>query len=97
MSGSKFFNVRKKIKEDAAKAAESEVIAEYITTDMPTKKAYNFFYNDERKSYMKETISYTNEKIVNITQEAVSDSIGMTMYAIKKLFTEKLILKKENL
>lgn len=90
---SKFFQMRKKAKEETPVVDKKE----FISTSGPTKKAYNFYYNDEKKLYIKEIVEYTDEKLVSISKEEIHPGLAMTMVAVKKLFTEKLVMKKEGI
>lgn len=59
------------------------------------KKAYNVFYDANNKNYMLETIEYEGDRIINKEVKSLGLNQHMTMFHIKKIFTDKIILRKK--
>lgn len=94
------------IEESAAEIKKAvEVLPEVLvekavepdTVKMITRKAYNIRQDPMTKLYMLDTIEYGGEgdnTVFSLTTRKLSSSQPMAMYEIKKIFTNKLILKK---
>ncbi len=84
------------VKEEPVVVEEvKEVIKSTPVEVVPEKmKAYNVFKADNGM-YMLDTIEYDNDTF-KLTRKNLTASQAVAMFEIKKLFTNKLILKREN-
>lgn len=75
------------------KKAAEEVIKQVIHPGR--KKAYNIWHNKADRSYYKDTLEYDGDKLLSFTSERLTTSEALAMVEAKKIFSYKLILKKE--
>lgn|SRR5690606_20094627 len=64
---------------------------------MKNKKAYNIWKDEKTKNFILDIIEYSDDKIISISSKIIANNEPMAIYEIKKIFTEKLILKKQNI
>jgi len=74
-----------------------EIKAEVVKAKQSTKKAYNIWQNTENRMYMLDVIEYDKDGVVSFETRQLGLSQPMAMYEIKRIFTDKLILKRGGL
>lgn len=58
------------------------------------RKAYNIYQDPTTRVYMMDIITYEGENVISFEHKKLTVSQPMAMFEIKKIFTDKLILKK---
>lgn len=79
----------------------AEVVVSVATklekTQPEQRRAYNIYYNNNDKSYYKDTLVYMQpDNLVSISTERLTSSQALAMMEAKKIFTMKLISKKQD-
>lgn len=94
--------VEETIKTVAEVEAEQPVVAPVVETKVEvikskTKKAYNIYKDEKTRTYVMDIITYSGEGDnlkLSIETKNLGVSQPMAMYEIKRIFTDKLILKR---
>ena len=63
--------------------------------DEPIRKAYNIFYDNDAKTFFQDTVEYQGDKMLSVVRKELQNHAALAMMESKKIFTDKIILKKE--
>lgn len=73
---------------------EPEPVVE-VKLEEKNKKAYNIWYDSSSRCYYRDVVTYKGTEIESIVTSKIGVSQALAMADAQKIFSEKIILKKE--